>query len=100
MDSNVTRGEFDLLKKEVDNLHAVYELIRRQTVAIEKLVQKQEFMEKEHIEIRSQQDKFDVRLTNVEQKPIKKYDNLISIVLSNIISVIVGAIAVIIGLKK
>ena len=100
MNNDVTRGEFDLLKKEVDNLHAVYELIRRQTVAIEKLVQKQEFMEKEHIEIRSQQDKFDVRLTNVEQKPIKKYDNLISIVLSNIISVIIGAIAVIIGLKK
>lgn len=99
-DNNVTRAEFNLLRDEVKNLHDIYEVIREQTVAITKLAQKQDFMEQEHIGIRNNQDKFDKRLTNIEQKPIKRYDNLISMVLSNIISLIVGAIAVIIGLKK
>lgn len=98
--NNVTRAEFNILRDEVKNLHDIYNVIREQTVAITKLAEKQDFMEKEHIGIRSNQDKFDKRLTSIEQKPIKRYDNLISMVLSNIISLIVGAIAVIIGLKK
>lgn len=98
--NNVTRAEFNILRDEVKNLHDIYNVIREQTVAITKLAEKQDFMEKEHIGIRNYQDKFDKRLTNIEQKPIKRYDNLISMVLSNIISLIVGAIAVIIGLKK
>lgn len=98
--NNVTRAEFNILRDEVKNLHDIYNVIREQTVAITKLAEKQDFMEKEHIGIRNNQDKFDKRLTSIEQKPIKRYDNLISMVLSNIISLIVGAIAVIIGLKK
>ena len=98
--SPILRGEFDMLKKEVEQLHEIYELIREQTIAITKLAQKQDYMEQEHIGIRNNQDKFDKRLTDIEQKPVKRYDNLISMILSNIISLIVGAIAVIIGLKK
>lgn len=100
MNNNVTREEFNFLKDEVKNLHEIYEVIREQTAAITKLAQKQDFMEKEHVDIRSNQDKFDKRLSDIEQKPAKRYDNLISMVLSNIISLIVGAIAVLIGLKK
>ena len=45
----VTRAVFNILRDAVKNLHDIYNVIREQTVAITKLAEKQDFMEKEHL---------------------------------------------------
>lgn len=90
---SISRIEFDNLKEEVKDLKKVHDIVQRQTVVIEKLTLEMKFM-------REDQSDMSNRIRKLEEKPIKRYDNLLSTVVSNIVSAIVGAIAVLIGLSK
>lgn len=92
-DNGVSRVEFDILKEDVRELKKVYEIINRQTVATEKLAVEMKYM-------REKQEKTDERVSVLEEKPIKRYDNIVMQIISNIIALVIGAVAVLIGLKK
>lgn len=91
--NDISRQEFDDLKSDVKDLHKVFDQITAMTVSIEKLAIEMKYM-------REEQTKADKRLTNLEEKPIKRYDNLVTNAVTTVIGLVIGAVAVMIGLKK
>lgn len=91
--SEVTRQEFEDLKDNVKDLHKVFDKIGDIVVSIEKLAVEMKYM-------REEQNKTEIRLKALEEKPIKRYDSIVNYIITSIISLVLGAIAVMIGLKK
>ena len=91
--NEISRQEFEDLKSDVKDLHKVFYQITAMTVAVEKLAVEMKYM-------REEQTKADKRLTNLEEKPVKRYDNLVTNVITTIVGLVIGAVAMLIGLKK
>lgn len=91
--SEITRQEFDDLKDNVKDLHKVFDKIGDIVVSIEKLAIEMKYM-------REEQNKTELRLKALEEKPIKRYDSIVSYIITSVIGLVLGAIAVMIGLKK
>lgn len=88
----VTRQEFDDLKGDVKDLHKVFDKITDISMATEKLAIEIKYM-------REEQNKADERLKTLEQKPIKRYDSVVSYIITTVIGLSIGAIATLIKLK-
>ena len=91
--SEVTRQEFEDLKDNVKDLHKVFDKIGDIVVSIEKLAVEMKYM-------REEQNKTEIRLKALEEKPIKRYDSIVNYIITSVISLVIGAVAVMIGLKK
>ena len=93
-DSNqVTRPEFEIVKDDIKELHKVYDLVQRQIVATEKLALEIKYL-------REDQKDANERIKALEERPNKRYDTVVTQIISTIIALIIGVIAAIIGLKK
>ena len=93
-DSNqVTRREFEIVKEDIKELHKVYDLVQRQIVATEKLALEIKYL-------REDQKDANARIKALEERPNKRYDTVVTQIISTIIALIIGVIAAIIGLKK
>ena len=93
-DSNqVTRLEFEVVKDDIKELHKVYDLVQRQIVATEKLALEIKYL-------REDQKNANERIKALEERPNKRYDTVVTQIISTIIALIIGVIAAIIGLKK
>ena len=93
-DSNqVTRLEFEVVKDDIKELHKVYDLVQRQIVATEKLALEIKYL-------REDQKVANERIKALEERPNKRYDIIVTQIISNIIALIIGVIAAIIGLRK
>ena len=91
--SEVTRQEFEDLKDNVKDLHKVFDKIGDIVVSIEKLAVEMKYM-------REEQNKTELRLKALEDKPIKRYDSIVNYIITSVIGSVLGAVAVMIGLKK
>ena len=91
--SEVTRQEFEDLKDNVKDLHKVFDKIGDIVVSIEKLAVEMKYM-------REEQNKTELRLKALEDKPIKRYDSIVNYIITSVIGSVVSAITLIIGLKK
>lgn len=91
--SEVTRQEFEDLKGNVKDLHKIFDNITDIAISTEKLAVEMKYM-------REEQNKTELRLKALEEKPIKRYDSIVNYIITSIISIILGAVAVTIGLKK
>ena len=91
--SYVSRDEFIELKNEVKELHQIYDIVNRQVVVTEKLALEMKYMREDQKETKD-------RVKCLEEKPTKRFDNLISQIIGNVIALIIGAVAAIIGLNK
>ena len=89
----VTRQEFEDLKGNVKDLHKIFDNITDIAISTEKLAVEMKYM-------REEQNKTEQRLKALEEKPIKRYDSIVNYIITSIISLVLGAIAVMIGLKK
>ena len=92
MSGSQDRYELDRIEEELKELKSVFEIINKQTVAIEKLVVEMKFMREDHI-------KLDRRIKELESKPIKQWDAIVSQIISIVIAAVVGFILARIGLK-
>lgn len=92
-----TIGEVGIMLEDIDNrlkhLEDIYEIVNRQTSVTERLATEMRYL-------REDQNKVDKRVSVLEERPNKRYENIITTIISNIISLILGAVAVLIGLKK
>lgn len=91
--NQVTRLEFELVKDDIKELHKVYDLVQRQIIATEKLALEIKYL-------REDQKDANERIKALEERPNKRYDTIVTHIISNIIALVVGVIAAIIGLKK
>lgn len=88
----ISRSEFNDLKEDVKELHKVFDTVNRLTVVTEKLALEIKYL-------REDQNNVEERLKVLEEKPIKKYDDLTKAIVTTVIGIILGAIAMLIGLK-
>jgi hypothetical protein len=92
-----TIGEVGIMLEDIDNrlkhLEDIYEIVNRQTSVTERLATEMRYL-------REDQNKVDKRVSVLEERPNKRFENVITTIISNVISLILGAVAVLIGLKK
>lgn len=91
--NEISRQEFDDLKSDVKDLHQVFDKITNIAMATEKLAIEMKYM-------REEQTKMDKRITTMEEKPIKRYDTVITNIITTVVGLVIGAVAMLIGLKK
>lgn len=91
--ASITREEFEMLKERFNNFDRIIDIVQNQTIAIEKLTTEIKYM-------REEQNDLKCRLKELESKPTKNYESIKAMITSGVISSIISAIAIMIGLKK
>ena len=84
-EKEISRQEFDDLKNDVKDLKKVFDKINSIAMSTEKLAIEMKYM-------REEQNKLDNRITTIEQKPVKRLDNIVSYIVTTIIGAILGFI--------
>lgn len=91
-EKEISRQEFDDLKSDVKELKKVFDRINTIATSTEKLAVEMKYM-------REEQTKLDKRLTTIEEKPVKRYDTVVTYIITTIIGIIIGFVATFIKLK-
>ena len=79
----VSRQEFDDLKRDVKDLQKVFDKITNIAISTEKLAVEMKYMREEQV-------KADKRLTALEEKPVKRYDSIVTYIITTVIGTIIG----------
>ena len=85
-------AEIAAIKVEIENLKRVFGTIESLAVNVEKLATETKY-------VREDINKLSCRLDTVEAKPLKTYEKIKDTLIVGIIGIVLGAIAVLIGLK-
>lgn len=88
----ISRQEFDDLKNDVKDLKKVFDKINSIALSTEKLAIEMKYM-------REEQNKLDSRITTIEEKPVKRYDSIVTYIITAIIGIVIGVIASLLNLK-
>lgn len=91
-EKEISRQEFDDLKNDVKDLKKVFDRINSIALSTEKLAIEMKYM-------REEQNKLDGRITAIEEKPIKRYDTIVTYIITAIISALLGFLASMLKLK-
>ena len=79
----ISRQEFDDLKNDVKDLKKVFDRISNIAINTEKLAVEMKYM-------REEQTKQDKRIAAIEEKPVKRYDSIVTYIITTIIGAIIG----------
>lgn len=82
-EKEISRQEFDDLKSDVKDLKKVFDKINTIAISTEKLAIEMKYM-------REEQTKLDGRITTIEEKPVKRYDSIITYIITTVIGVAIG----------
>ena len=82
-EKEITRQEFDDLKSDVKDLHQVFDKITNIAMSTERLAIEMKYM-------REEQTKMDGRITTIEEKPVKRYDSIITYIITTVIGAAIG----------
>lgn len=82
-EKEISRQEFDDLKNDVRDLKKVFDRINSIAISTEKLAVEMKFM-------REEQTKMDSRIKTIEEKPVKRYDSIVTYIITTIIGAIIG----------
>ena len=91
-EEGISRQEFDDLKNDVKELKRVFDKINNIAMSTEKLAIEMKYM-------REEQNKLDSRITTIEEKPVKRYDTVVTYIITTIIGIIIGVVASLLKLK-
>lgn len=83
--ANISRQEFDDLKNDVKDLKKVFDKINSIAISTEKLAIEMKYM-------REEQAKMDSRITTIEEKPVKRYDSIVTYIITTIIGAVIGVV--------
>lgn len=81
----ITRQEFDDLKNDVKDLKKVFDRINSIAISTEKLAVEMKYM-------REEQNKLDNRITIIEEKPVKRYDSIITYIITTVVGAVIGTV--------
>ena len=84
-EKEISRQEFEDLKEKVKGLEKVFEKISDIALSTEKLAIEVKYM-------REEQNKQDKRITAIEEKPVKRYDSIITYIVTTIVGAVIGAV--------
>ena len=89
----ILQKEIEYLKEEIKEIKEINSDVRELAVQIKELT-----VEMRHT--RETQEDHNKRLQSLEEKPVKKYDNIVNYIITSIIALVIGFIGAVIGLKK
>lgn len=92
MEKEITRQEFDDLKNDVKDLKKVFDKINSIAISTEKLAIEMKYMREEQL-------KQDKRIAAIEEKPVKRYDTVVTYIITTIIGIVIGVVASLLKLK-
>ncbi|MEE3417757.1 MAG: hypothetical protein VZQ62_00290 [Methanosphaera sp.] len=81
--NEISRQEFDDLKRDVKDLQKVFDKINSIAISTEKLAVEMKYM-------REEQTKMDGRITTIEEKPVKRYDSIVTYIITTVIGAAIG----------
>ena len=84
-EKDISRQEFDDLKSDVRDLKKVFDKINSIAISTEKLAIEMKYM-------REEQTKMDSRITTIEEKPVKRYDSIVTYIITTVIGAAIGAV--------
>lgn len=82
-EKEISRQEFDYLKNDVKDLKKVFDKINTIAMSTEKLAIEMKYM-------REEQNKLDTRITAIEEKPVKRYDSIVTYIVTTGIGAVIG----------
>lgn len=88
----ISRQEFEDLKEKVKGLEKVFEKISDIALSTEKLAIEVKYM-------REEQNKQDKRITAIEEKPVKRYDSIVTYIITTIVGAVIGTVVSLIKSK-
>lgn len=91
-EKEISRQEFDDLKNDVKDLKKVFDKINSIAMSTEKLAIEMKYM-------REAQAKMDSRITTIEEKPVKRYDSIVTYVITTVIGAAIGFFISLIKIK-
>ena len=91
-EKEISRQEFDYLKNDVKDLKKVFDKINTIAISTEKLAIEMKYM-------REEQTKLDGRITTIEEKPVKRYDSIVTYIITTGIGAAIGFFISLIKIK-
>lgn len=91
-EKEISRQEFDDLKSDVKDLKKVFDKINSIALSTEKLAIEMKYM-------REAQTKMDGRITTIEEKPVKRYDSIVTYIITTVIGAAIGYVISLIRTK-
>lgn len=91
-EKEISRQEFDDLKNDVRDLKKVFDKINSIAISTEKLAIEMKYM-------REEQTKMDGRITTIEEKPVKRYDSIVTYIITTGIGAVIGFFISLIKIK-
>ena len=85
MSNNNNSSELDDIRRRILKLEDIFENINKLTVQIEKLALETKYMREDY------NDK-DSRVMVLEQKPVKRYDTVVTTIITGLIGIVIGVI--------
>lgn len=83
--SNNNSSELDDIRRRILKLEDIFENINKLTVQIEKLALETKYMREDYNDI-------DSRVMVLEQKPVKRYDTVVTTIITGLIGIVIGVI--------
>lgn len=83
--SNNNGSELDDIRRRILKLEDIFENINKLTVQIEKLALETKYMREDYNDI-------DSRVMVLEQKPVKRYDTVVTTIITGLIGIVIGVI--------
>ena len=76
--------ELEEIKRRLDRLDNIFDTVNRITIQIEKLALETKYMREDYNDLSS-------RVINLEQKPVKRYDTVVTSIITGIVGALIGA---------
>ena len=77
--------ELDEIKRRLDRLDNIFDTVNKLTIQIEKLALETKYMREDYNDLSN-------RVISLEQKPVKRYDTVVTSIITGIIGALVGAL--------
>lgn len=76
--------ELDEINRRLDRLDNIFDTVNKLTIQIEKLALETKYMREDYNDLSN-------RVINLEQKPVKRYDTVVTSIITGIVGALIGA---------
>lgn len=77
--------ELDEINRRLDRLDNIFDTVNKLTIQIEKLALETKYMREDYNDLSN-------RVISLEQKPVKRYDTVVTSIITGIVGALVGAL--------
>lgn len=80
------------LERRITKLENIYDTLTKMTINVEKIALELKYMRDDFTKLSNDVKAYDKRLLELENKPVKRYDNAINTIITGVVSALIGAL--------